>query len=68
VGVAISVTTVPAAAQAALALSYGDYGALRGSSFQLLVNLAGIVIAGSLTLLAQKAFWARQRQVQREPA
>jgi uncharacterized hydrophobic protein (TIGR00271 family) len=65
VGVAISVTTVPAAAQAALALSYGDYHALRGSSLQLLVNLAGIVIAGSLTLLAQKWFWARQHSRRR---
>ncbi|MFF3564567.1 DUF389 domain-containing protein [Streptomyces sp. NPDC002574] len=62
VGVAISVTTVPAAANAALALSYGDYHELWGSSVQLGVNLAGIVIAGVLTLLAQKGFWAAQRR------
>lgn len=61
VGVAISVTTVPAAANAALALSYGDFTEVRGSSLQLLVNLVGIVVAGTLTLLAQKWFWARQR-------
>ncbi|WP_329186197.1 DUF389 domain-containing protein [Actinacidiphila glaucinigra] len=62
VGVAISVTTVPAAANAALALSYGDYHELWGSSVQLGVNLAGIVLAGVLTLLAQKGFWAMQRR------
>ncbi|MGP3927328.1 DUF389 domain-containing protein [Streptomyces sp. 8N616] len=61
VGVAISVTTVPAAANAAVALSYGEYGQARGSTEQLLLNLAGIVIAGTLTLIAQKIFWAKQR-------
>ncbi|GGL74828.1 hypothetical protein GCM10010129_18240 [Streptomyces fumigatiscleroticus] len=61
VGVAISVTTVPAAANAAVALSYGDTEQTAGSTVQLLLNLAGIVVAGCLTLLAQKWFWARQR-------
>jgi uncharacterized hydrophobic protein (TIGR00271 family) len=62
VGVAISVTTVPAAANAALALSYGNWHEVRGSTAQLAVNLAGIVLAGTLTLLAQQWFWARQRE------
>ncbi|TQJ55101.1 MULTISPECIES: DUF389 domain-containing protein [Streptomyces] len=62
VGVAISVTTVPAAANAAVALSYGDMTQTRGSTEQLLLNLLGIILAGTLTLLAQKYLWARQRQ------
>ncbi|MGW5633253.1 DUF389 domain-containing protein [Streptomyces sp. NPDC003832] len=62
VGVAISVTTVPAAANAAVALSYGDTQQTVGSSEQLLLNLLGIVLAGTLTLLAQKFFWNRRRQ------
>ncbi|MET7744060.1 DUF389 domain-containing protein [Streptomyces sp. NPDC005385] len=62
VGVAISVTTVPAAANAAVALSYGDMGQTWGSTKQLLFNLLGIVIAGILTLMAQKRFWALQRE------
>ncbi|WP_369200756.1 DUF389 domain-containing protein [Streptomyces sp. PU-14G] len=62
VGVAISVTTVPAAANAALALSYGNLTETGGSFLQLLVNLAGIVLAGTLTLLGQKLFWAYQRR------
>ncbi|MFD8566422.1 DUF389 domain-containing protein [Streptomyces sp. NPDC059639] len=61
VGVAISVTTVPAAANAAVAFSYNEYRQAWGSTEQLLLNLVGIVVAGTLTLLAQKAFWARQR-------
>jgi uncharacterized hydrophobic protein (TIGR00271 family) len=61
VGVAISVTTVPAAANAAVALSYGDYVQMAGSSKQLALNLVGILVAGTLTLLVQKFFWDRQR-------
>lgn len=62
IGVAISVTTVPAAANAAVAFSYRDYSQTWGSTWQLLANLGGIVLAGTLTLLAQRAFWGRQRE------
>ncbi|MFG2649955.1 DUF389 domain-containing protein [Streptomyces sp. NPDC048436] len=62
VGVAISVTTVPAAANAAVALSYGDAKQTWGSTEQLLLNLLGIVVAGTLTLLTQKFLWAKQRE------
>ncbi|WP_043676867.1 DUF389 domain-containing protein [Streptomyces xylophagus] len=62
IGVAISVTTVPAAANAAVAFSYRDYSQTWGSTWQLLANLGGIVVAGTLTLLAQKTFWAWQRE------
>ncbi|MDH6541516.1 DUF389 domain-containing protein [Streptomyces sp. SPB4] len=61
VGVAISVTTVPAAANAAVALSYGDLGQMWGSAIQLSLNLLGIVLSGSLTLLAWKLLWRTQR-------
>ncbi|CAM5501024.1 MULTISPECIES: DUF389 domain-containing protein [Streptomyces] len=60
VGVAISVTTVPAAANAAVALSYGDTRQTWGSTEQLLLNLLGIVLAGTLTLVLQKWLWSRQ--------
>lgn len=62
VGVAISVTTVPAAANAALALCYDRLGEARGSAAQLAVNLAGILLAGTLTLLGQRLLWAWQRR------
>ncbi|MFG3271428.1 DUF389 domain-containing protein [Streptomyces luteogriseus] len=61
VGVAISVTTIPAAANAAVALSYGDTKQTWGSTEQLLLNLLGIIVAGTATLLAQKWFWSKQR-------
>ncbi|MFG1805682.1 DUF389 domain-containing protein [Streptomyces sp. NPDC049040] len=62
VGVAISVTTVPAAANAALALSYASWHELLGSTWQLVLNLAGIIVAGLLTMLVQKWLWRRQRE------
>jgi len=62
VGVAISVTTVPAAANAAVALIYSDTNQALRSSEQLLLNLLGIILAGTLTLLTQKWLWARQRE------
>ncbi|MFE2356093.1 DUF389 domain-containing protein [Streptomyces parvulus] len=62
VGVAISVTTVPAAANAAVALFYDDTHQAWRSTEQLLLNLVAIILAGTLTLLAQKALWATQRR------
>ncbi|WP_159771727.1 DUF389 domain-containing protein [Streptomyces sp. HM190] len=66
VGVAISVTTVPAAANAAVALAYGDTRQTVGSTNQLLLNLAGILLAATLTLILQKWLWARQRSVTKD--
>ncbi|MFF7773572.1 DUF389 domain-containing protein [Streptomyces tanashiensis] len=68
VGVAISVTTVPAGANAAVALSYGDLGQTWGSIEQLGLNLFGIMLAGTLTLYGQKLLWRTQRgRWRREP-
>ncbi|MFH8614334.1 DUF389 domain-containing protein [Streptomyces sp. NPDC017979] len=62
VGVAISVTTIPAAANAAVAFSFDEYRQAWGSTEQLLLNLFAIVLAGTLTLLAQKIFWAPRKR------
>ncbi|MBQ1094799.1 DUF389 domain-containing protein [Streptomyces sp. b94] len=67
VGVAISVTTVPAAANAAVALVYDDTHQAWLSTEQLLLNLVAIILAGTLTLLAQKALWATQRRRMTKP-
>src|ERR1700761_4636096 len=53
VGVFISVTTIPAAGNAALALVFGDYHEAGGSALQLVINLTGIVLAAYLVLLAR---------------
>jgi len=58
VGVFISVTTVPAAGNLALALALWQGAEARGSALQLGVNVVGMVIAGVVTLLAQRAGWA----------
>lgn len=63
VGVLISVTTVPAAANVAVALAYGVWSEARGSALQLGLNLGGIVCASVLTLLAQRLAWRRVRRV-----
>ena len=57
VGVLISVTTVPAAANVAVAVAYGVRDEAVGSAVQLAINLAAIVLAGVLTLLAQRLGW-----------
>ncbi|MFG2960470.1 DUF389 domain-containing protein [Streptomyces sp. NPDC048291] len=59
VGVAISVTTVPAAANAAVAFAFTEYRQAWGSAEQLLLNLLGIVLAGTATLLTQKWLWKK---------
>ncbi|MEO3787077.1 DUF389 domain-containing protein [Actinocorallia sp. B10E7] len=53
VGVFISVTTVPAAGNLAVALALGHESEIRGSVLQLLVNILGMIIAGTATLLVQ---------------
>ena len=58
-GVLISVTTVPAAANAAVALAYGVMSEAGGSALQLLINLTAIVAAGVLTLFVQRIYWRR---------
>ncbi|SCL48312.1 uncharacterized hydrophobic domain-containing protein [Micromonospora citrea] len=57
VGVLISVTTVPAAANVAVAAAYGVWHEAAGSALQLVVNLCAIVLAGLVTLLVQQSWW-----------
>lgn len=54
VGVFISVTTVPAAGFAAVAAVAGAWSLCGGAVLQLLINLADITIAGTLTLLIRR--------------
>jgi uncharacterized hydrophobic protein (TIGR00271 family) len=51
VGVLISVTTIPAAANAAVAVAYWVASEAIGSAIQLVINLSAIAVAGTLTLL-----------------
>ncbi|GHJ43865.1 membrane protein [Catellatospora sp. TT07R-123] len=58
-GVFVSVTTIPAAADVGVALATGSLRAARGSLLQLLLNIVLLVVVGFLTLRAQRAIWAR---------
>jgi hypothetical protein len=57
----ISVTTVPAAADVAFALTYGDGAQARGSLETLLLNLGMILLGGLVTLSVQRAAYVRRR-------
>jgi uncharacterized hydrophobic protein (TIGR00271 family) len=59
VGVFISVTTVPAAADMAVSLALGGGDEFRSAATQLGINLAGILVAATVTLAVQRAVWRR---------
>ena len=61
IGVLISVTTIPAAANIGVAAAYGDRDGWLGSLAQLALNLVSIVVAGTLVLTVQRMLYARRR-------
>jgi uncharacterized hydrophobic protein (TIGR00271 family) len=61
VGVFISVTTVPAAADFAAGVVTAQYGTALGALGQLVLNLACILLAAVATLRVQHAVWRRVR-------
>jgi uncharacterized hydrophobic protein (TIGR00271 family) len=66
VGVLISVTTIPAAANVAVAIAYWVPSEAIGSVIQLVINLSAIAVAGTLTLLVLKA--RAEQLARRSPA
>lgn len=60
VGVFISVNTVPAAGNLALALGTATRDEVAGSLTQLAVNLAGMILAGTLVLALQRVVAGRR--------
>ena len=61
VGVLISVTTIPAAANVGFAAAVGDWPQAGGALVQLAVNLTAIVVAGFLTLYIQRRRYIARR-------
>lgn len=57
VGVFISVTTVPAAGAIALSVVTGLWHEAGSAGLQLVVNIAGMILAGTVTLLVQRFVW-----------
>jgi uncharacterized hydrophobic protein (TIGR00271 family) len=62
IGVLISVTTIPAAANVGVTAAYGDWDNFGGSVAQLAINMASILVAGSAVLTIQRALYARRRR------
>jgi uncharacterized hydrophobic protein (TIGR00271 family) len=61
VGVLISVTTIPAAANIGVASAFADWSEWRGATAQLAVNLSAILLAGIVTLYIQRRIYRRRR-------
>lgn len=59
VGVFISVTTVPAAGNLALGIALWETGEIVGALTQLGINVACMIVSGSLVLAGMRAGWVR---------
>jgi uncharacterized hydrophobic protein (TIGR00271 family) len=59
IGVFISVTTIPAAADIGVSLAFSSWPEARGSTIQLLLNVGVLITVGALGLRAQRLIWAR---------
>ncbi|MGI8460339.1 MAG: DUF389 domain-containing protein [Solirubrobacterales bacterium] len=62
VGVLISVTTIPAAANIGVAAALGDADEWAGAMAQLSLTLVSITLAGVLTLFIQRRLYIRRRR------
>ena len=62
VGVLISVTTIPAAANIGVAAALGNWADWRGAMAQLSINLTGIVLAGVGTLYLERWLYKRRKR------
>lgn len=60
VGVAVSITTIPAAADIGLALSYSDWESVEGASMQLALNIISLLVAATLMLAFQRRRFDRR--------
>ena len=68
VGVAISVTTIPASAYLGVAAGMGEIGKASGALAVLAINVALMVVGGTLTLVVQRATERRAERRRGEEA
>jgi uncharacterized hydrophobic protein (TIGR00271 family) len=66
IGVLISVTTIPAAANVGLSAAYQDWTSWRGSLAQLLINLSSIIASGTVVLYVQRLLYLRRKERHRD--
>ena len=62
IGVLVSVTTIPSAANVGVGAAYGAMDVAAGAALQLAINLSSIVVAGILTLYVQRRIYTRRRR------
>jgi uncharacterized hydrophobic protein (TIGR00271 family) len=63
IGVFISVTTIPAAADLGLSLAFTSWRAAAGAVAQLVLNVVVLIVVGAVALQLQRRFWhARTRR------
>jgi uncharacterized hydrophobic protein (TIGR00271 family) len=61
IGVLISVTTIPAAANVGVAAAYRHWSTMGGSAAQLGINLGSILVAGTAVLYVQRLLYVRRK-------
>jgi uncharacterized hydrophobic protein (TIGR00271 family) len=59
IGVFVSVTTIPAAADVGLSIAFGEWSEAGGAFFQLLMNVLILIVVGALGLATQRRIWGR---------
>jgi uncharacterized membrane protein len=59
IGVFISVTTIPAAADIGVSSAFQNWSEARGSLVQLLLNVAILIAVGAVGLVVQQRVWRR---------
>ena len=62
IGVFISVTTIPAAADIGLSIAFQSWSEARGSAVQLLLNVVVLIVVGAAALSFQRSFWRNRSQ------
>jgi uncharacterized hydrophobic protein (TIGR00271 family) len=61
IGVLVSVTTIPAAANIGVSAALANWADWRGAMLQLSINLTAIVFSGVLTLFVERVMYERRR-------
>jgi uncharacterized membrane protein len=67
IGVFISVTTIPAAANIGVSLAFSSWSQAGGSALQLLLNVVLLIAVGAAGLSAQRNIWRRRAPRQPGP-
>jgi uncharacterized hydrophobic protein (TIGR00271 family) len=66
IGVFISITTIPAAADIAVSVAFGSWHEAGGSAVQLLLNVGLLIVVGAAALRGQRLIWRRWSSARRD--